>query len=103
MVNWEHFRKELVKQLEHLPDLRVLKTTDEFNDAVNALTTAIQDTIEAAVLLSKLVPHLYRWWNKELSDLKRKKNRLNNLSYIYGAITDHLLCHDFIGGQCQSC
>ena len=88
-VNWEHFRKELVVHLEHLPDARELKTIDEFDDAVNTLTTAIQNTIEATVLLSKPVSHSCRWWNKELSDLKRKKNRLNNLSYIYHALADH--------------
>jgi hypothetical protein len=62
-------------------------TIEEFNAAVDVLTVAIQDTIEVAVLLSKPVPHLHRWWSKELSDLKKKK--LNNLSYIYHVVADH--------------
>jgi hypothetical protein len=88
-VDWGHFKEELAEQLERLPDARELHTIDEFNNAVNALTVAIQDAIEAAIPLSKAVPHSRRWWNKELSDLKKKKNRLNNLSYIYRAIADH--------------
>ena len=83
MVDWENLRVQLGEWLEHLPDTKELKTIEDFNTAVDALTPIIQDTIEVTVPLSKPVPHSRRWWSKELPDLKRKKNKLNNQSYIY--------------------
>ena len=39
--------------------------------------------------LSKPVPHSQRWWNEELTALKKRLNKLNNESYKYRAIADH--------------
>jgi hypothetical protein len=88
-TDWEHFREQLAEQLEHIPDAKELKTEKEFEDAVEALTTAIQETMEIAIPLSKPVLHSQRWWSKELSDLKKEKYRLNNQSYLYRTVTDH--------------
>ena len=57
--------------------------------AVASLTGAIQDTIHKIVPTLRLSPHAKRWWNKELSALKRKKNQLSNASYKYRAVLDH--------------
>ena len=56
--------------------------------AVASLTGAIQDTIHKIVPMSCLSPHAKRWWNKELSALKRKKNQLSNASYKYHVVLD---------------
>ena len=56
---------------------------------INALTVAIQDTIDIIIPLSKLVPHSHRWWNGELSEIQKERNRLNNQSYLHQAVADH--------------
>jgi Endonuclease-reverse transcriptase len=89
MVDWKEFREHLAKRLEDIPEPKEIETEKEYNEAVNALTTAIQDTIEDAIPLSKPVPHSRRWWNRDLSSLKKEKNRINNQSYLHRAITDH--------------
>ena len=61
MVDWDQFQDQLVEQLENVPEVRELETTDEFNEMVNMLTIAIQDTIDIVVLLPKAVLHLHRW------------------------------------------
>jgi hypothetical protein len=89
MVDWKGFREHLAKQLKEIPEPKRIETEKEYNEAINALTTVIQDTIKDAVPLSKPVPHSRQWWNKDLSTLKREKNRINNQSYIHRAITNH--------------
>jgi hypothetical protein len=89
MTDWNEFREHLAERLETIPDAREISTIDEFNNTVDELTAAIQDTIKIAVPMSKPVPHSRRWWSKELSDLKKAKNKINNQSYIYRAIADH--------------
>ena len=61
----------------------------QFQRAVNDLTQAIQMTIEAVVPLSQPSPHSRRWWNKELSQLKKQVNWLASQSYKFRAIVNH--------------
>ena len=72
-----------------IPEPAVLQDDAQFQHVVTSLTTAIQATTNAVVLLSKPVPHSRRWWNKELSALKKHLNKLNNESYRYRALADH--------------
>src|SRR6266481_4376798 len=88
-VDWDEFREEMANQLELLPDPKILHTEEEYRSAVSELTAAIQATIEGVVPLSKPVPHLRRWWSKELGILKKQLNHLNNESYRYRAVVDH--------------
>ena len=32
---------------------------------------------------------MHRWWSRELTELKKAKNRLNHISYIHRAVADH--------------
>ena len=61
----------------------------QFQHAIAELTGAIQATIAAVVPFVKPAPHSRRWWNGELSTLKKQLNRLNNQSYRFRALTDH--------------
>jgi Endonuclease-reverse transcriptase len=89
MVDWKQFREQLAENLEAVPGLKELTMAEGFDEAVAALTDAIQATIEAAVPLSSPVLHSRWWWSRELTTLKKAKNRLNNASYIHRAIADH--------------
>ena len=88
-ADWKVFRVELSIQLTQIPEPTVLRDDAQFQQAVTRLTTAIQATTEAVVLLSKPVPHSRRGWNEELMMFKKRLNKLNNKSYKYRAIADH--------------
>jgi hypothetical protein len=89
MVDWGQFREQLAEHLEAVPGPKELTMAEEFDEAVAALTDAIQATIDAEVPLSRPVPHSRWWWSRELTTLKKAKNRLNNASCIHRAIADH--------------
>lgn len=88
-VDWEEFRKELAIRLEAVPDPKILTSTEELYYAIEALTAALQETIEEVVPKAKPSPYSKRWWSRELDDLKRKKNSLSDLSYKLRALPDH--------------
>ena len=89
MVDCGEFHDQLVKQLESVPEVRELKTIGEYNEMISALTATIQNTIEIVVTLSKPILHSCRWWSRELTELKKAKNRLNHISYIHRTVADH--------------
>ena len=89
MMDWKEFREELELQLSELPAPRQLTSEATLLGTIDGLMRAIQDTVQAKVPVSRQSPHSKRWWNKELSMLKRKKNQLSNASYKYRAVPDH--------------
>lgn len=89
MTDWHAFREELAIKLEDLPEPTELRTKAEFQDAVEALTRALQEAIAEKVPMSKPCPHSRRWWNKDLDDLRRKKSQISNESYKLRAMRDH--------------
>jgi hypothetical protein len=89
MTDWKDFKEELAIRLTDIPLPTSLTTEDEFQAAVNNLTSTLQDVIRTTVPVSRPCPHSKRWWSKELSDLKKRKNKLSGISYKYRAVPDH--------------
>ncbi|KII85399.1 hypothetical protein PLICRDRAFT_115774, partial [Plicaturopsis crispa FD-325 SS-3] len=89
MTDWDDFRDELEARLGDISGPNRLTTEEDFQRAADELTGAIQDTIRTTVPESKPCPHSRRWWSKELSDLKWRKNRLENESYKNRRLQDH--------------
>ena len=54
---------------------------EDIDRVVVSLVGIINEVIKEEIPLSKLSPYAKRWWTKELTDLKKEKNRLSNLSY----------------------
>jgi hypothetical protein len=90
MMDWEEFNKELEARLADIPAPVLLTSKVQFHMAIEALTGMIQDTTHTMVLVSKPSPHAKQWWNKELLNIKKKKNRLSSSSYKNRAISKHL-------------
>ena len=88
-VDWPTFNKELTTRLVDIPLPALLTHDDAFQKAVDDLTATLQEVIRTKVPMSKPCPHSKRWWNKELSTLKKLKNKLSSTSYKYRAIPDH--------------
>ena len=79
-----------MEQLAAIPGPGVLIDETQYQKAVGDLTAALQTAIEWVVPLSKTSPHLRRWWNEDLSRLKKEMNRLGGTSYRYRAIAEHV-------------
>ena len=43
------------------------------------------------VPINKPCPYMKRWWTRELSELKKDKNKLSKLSYHYRGIPNHTM------------
>lgn len=71
-TNW----KELKRRLKHyLPSTTGSAKVDEFaRDIVNAITKAVEETMPR----KRPSPHSKRWWNKELTNMRREANQLRN-------------------------
>ena len=73
---------------EKLPASRI-KTEDEFNDTVSSFTDIITEVLNYEIPITEPSPFSRCWWTKELTQLKRKQNRLSNKSYKFRLIVDH--------------
>ena len=80
---------ELAVLLGELPMPHPLMDEQSVSDSVTRPTAAIQEAIRMKVPTSWLSPHAKRWWNKELSALKRKKNQLSDASYKFRVVPNH--------------
>ena len=89
IVDWEKFIEYLTATLEGAPRPRRINSLAEFRAALDTINGAIRVTIDAKVPLTKPLPHTKRWWNSELNALRKKKNRLANLSHKWRGLPDH--------------
>jgi hypothetical protein len=89
MTNWKVFNEELAARLTDISLPAVNTSEANFQEAVTNLTSTLQDIIRTTVPISKPCPHSKRWWSKELSDLKKIKNKPSNILYKFRALPDH--------------
>ena len=88
-TDWDEFRKVLGAQLSAIPEPCMLQTESQFQNAVRDLTKALQVTIETTMPLSCPLPHLRRWWNKDLACRKKEMKWLASQAYKFHTIEDH--------------
>ena len=75
-VDWEKFRTGLRGELTKLGLPQPIRNQTCLDEECAKLTKALQDTIDSEVPSSEISPKSKRWWTKELTDLRRKANRL---------------------------
>ena len=75
-VDWEKFRMGLRGELTKLGLPQPIRNQTSLDEECDKLTKAIQVTIDSEVPTSEISPKSKRWWTKELTDLRRKTNRL---------------------------
>ena len=92
-ADMENFREHLITQLPAIKRLDDLKTSGQIDQAVTQLTGAIQNTIAQVVKLSTPIPFECRWWTKELTDLRKRKNRLSRDHMQWRGLPSHP-CHE---------
>jgi len=64
-------------------------SAESSSSAASLLTKILQETIEATVPLSNPSPFTKRWWTKELSSMKKEKNRLSSAAFRFRYVPDH--------------
>jgi ribonuclease HI len=89
LVDWEEFTTKLKEILDANPSPRPITNSEEFDTALRNVSEALTATIDSCVPLSKSSPFSKRWWTRELGDMCKRKNRLNNLHFKYRGAPDH--------------
>ena len=87
-TDWKKFSEHLTTLLPHIEPRR-LNSEAEFRKALDTINLALKSTIEATVPINKPFPGTKRWWTSKLTDLRRTKNRLANLSHHWRGLPDH--------------
>ena len=72
-VDWEDYGKKLSDKLKTVPNPQQIINQEQLTTAVEALTTAIQESIQENIAKTKPRPDAKRWWNGDL-EKKRKSS-----------------------------
>ena len=86
-TDWDAFRKALANNLPACPT--AIETEEQLTAACDKLTHALQKTIGSCVKHSKPRPDSKRWWNSDLTKMRRRLNKLRVISYRFRAMTNH--------------
>ena len=88
-IDFTKFKESLQTRLQTDSPAIHITSEQQFNTKVDKLTTAIQDTINELIPNKKPSPFSKRWWNAELTVLKKKENKPSNEAYKFRDIVDH--------------
>jgi len=88
-INFDDFNTFLKDRLDQDSPARHITSEQQFHTKVNTLTNIIQETINVKVPVRKPSPHSKRWWNADLSALRKKKNQLSYKAHKYRDIINH--------------
>jgi hypothetical protein len=87
--DWPTINTKLRARLQTESPASRIKTKAEFVNKVDTVINIIKSVLEEELEVTKPSPYSRRWWTRELTDLKKKQNRLSNISYRFRAIHDH--------------
>ena len=86
-ANFEDLNEKLHTHLETHSPATHINHREEIDVATKLFISIIKEVIQE-IPLSKPSPYAKRWWTKELTELKKEKNRISNLSYKQHGILD---------------
>ena len=81
MTDWKEFRESLGAKLSRIQTVEEFTTEADLLEQITKLDAAIKEAIKEHVPINK--PSLYakRWWTKDLTKMKKHKERLARISY----------------------
>lgn len=88
-VSWNDFQTDLQHRLALIPPPSHITTEEQFNDAVTVLSTCLRDTVVAQVPTSEPSRYTKRWWSRELSILRKRRNKASCQSFRFRDIPEH--------------
>ena len=80
-ANFNTINNKLHNKLITLGPAKQLHCKEDISPAVDSLVKAITEAVNETTPPSKPSPYTKRWWTRELTDMKKEKNWLSNLSY----------------------
>ena len=81
LMDWDDFRKTLEMKLAMVQTVEEFMTEADLLEQITKLDAAIKETIKEQVPINKPSPYAKRWWTKNLTKMKKHKERLARLSY----------------------
>ncbi|KAF9231251.1 hypothetical protein BU15DRAFT_7274, partial [Melanogaster broomeanus] len=88
-VDWQKFQCTIEEKMAMYPTAHPIITDREFQEVAHALTAAMTEAISLHVPMSRPNPHSKRWWNRDLSILRKGVQKAAALSYKTRALLDH--------------
>ena len=90
-VDWKSYREALEINLAEVTTLlsNPIETIHTIESATDLLFNAINETTREVVPLIKITPHTKRWWNKELTSLRKTRNKANAEHYKWRGLPEH--------------
>lgn len=88
-VDWQAFNTEMQTHLDRNGLPEHIQTVTDFDRYLTTLSAAISAAVEAEVPLTKPTPFTRRWWSKELSTMRREKQRAGRLSFRHRGDASH--------------
>lgn len=88
-ASWPTFNEHLCQRLTSLPPLVCIASQEQFNQAVNNLSQALQDTINVKVPLPEKCLYTKHWWNYDLTKLCKQRNRASYEAFRLRDIPEH--------------
>ncbi|PPR07079.1 hypothetical protein CVT24_010980, partial [Panaeolus cyanescens] len=76
MTDWEAFNADLLRSLSSHDTCSDLLTPLAFDNQVDVLASAIKDAVESNTPLCTYTKFTKRWWSKELSQMRERKQKL---------------------------
>lgn len=88
-TEWDALRADLFIELCGVPRLEEHATREEVDAAILALGDAMWTAARKHVQMSKPSPYSKRWWNADLTELKKVSQRHRNISYRHRMQLEH--------------
>ncbi|PPQ70369.1 hypothetical protein CVT24_013144 [Panaeolus cyanescens] len=93
MTDWDGFNADLFISLSDVDTEEEIRTPLAFDDAVKRLENAVEDAAKANTPLFSQSKYTKRWWNKDLANMRVKKQKLAWLHAKHAGDKDHQV-HD---------
>src|SRR5439155_607545 len=87
-TDWKALKNKLLEYLSPPPDRNTLTTEEAIDKFANDLTDAISKAIAKTTPRKKPSPFSKRWWNEELTRLRKELNQARNSHRRTGSIVD---------------
>ncbi|CDO68069.1 hypothetical protein BN946_scf184347.g6 [Trametes cinnabarina] len=88
-VDWVDFERSLAERVAARGFPPVIESIPDFDRTLDALMQDLQDTIVQHVPLTPATPYTKRWWSKELTAMRKEKERLARESHRHRADKAH--------------
>ncbi|KAJ3473537.1 hypothetical protein NLI96_g12951 [Meripilus lineatus] len=88
-ADWDLFNETLVGTLTSIDVPTRIESVDRFNKAVLDLEDAIYTATLMSIPETFPCPHTKRWWTKDLSKLRKAKNRISGKAFKWRDVPDH--------------